>query len=280
MPLPEIDANVPCPLETPGRIAVIGGGPLGIEAALYGRFLGYDVVLLEAKQVGHAWLARGDEPLPMLPDRSHSPLAAQALAAQRAASPEPTAALPITCAGWVNEILLPLTQSDLLSGRVLTGHQVTRVEHVALEETLPAADSGLPSAQTNDPPKADDDQADDDDDPDEVPPDFAIFYTAESDDDAAEAEKSGLPNQAEAASAQPMIVESILVATTASQAIDWQCPLPAEYLFDVSAPSVGKTAVQADAEAQFFEGLKRIVGVYARLTERPDLDLYRPARLG
>jgi len=39
-------------LDPPGAIAVVGAGPLGIEAALYGRYLGYDVKLYEAKSVG------------------------------------------------------------------------------------------------------------------------------------------------------------------------------------------------------------------------------------
>ena len=30
-------------VESPASIAIIGAGPVGIEAALYGRFLGYDV---------------------------------------------------------------------------------------------------------------------------------------------------------------------------------------------------------------------------------------------
>ena len=34
-------------IDTPARIAVLGGGPMGIEAALYARYLGYDVDLYE-----------------------------------------------------------------------------------------------------------------------------------------------------------------------------------------------------------------------------------------
>lgn len=35
-------------VESPATIAVIGAGPVGIEAALYGRFLGYDVEIFDA----------------------------------------------------------------------------------------------------------------------------------------------------------------------------------------------------------------------------------------
>ena len=41
-------------LDPPGSIAVVGAGPLGIEAALYGRFLGYDVTLIEAVSVANS----------------------------------------------------------------------------------------------------------------------------------------------------------------------------------------------------------------------------------
>jgi thioredoxin reductase len=34
-------------VDSPARIAVLGAGPIGLEAALYGRFLGYDVDLYE-----------------------------------------------------------------------------------------------------------------------------------------------------------------------------------------------------------------------------------------
>jgi thioredoxin reductase len=34
-------------VDTPARIVILGGGPIGIEAALYGRFLGYEVEIYE-----------------------------------------------------------------------------------------------------------------------------------------------------------------------------------------------------------------------------------------
>ena len=36
-------------LDPPGTIVVVGAGALGIEAALYGRYLGYNVTLIEAQ---------------------------------------------------------------------------------------------------------------------------------------------------------------------------------------------------------------------------------------
>ena len=43
-------------VESPATIAVIGGGPVGIETALYARFLGYFVSIFESRRVGHRML--------------------------------------------------------------------------------------------------------------------------------------------------------------------------------------------------------------------------------
>src|SRR6266516_3622055 len=34
-------------IDTPARLAILGAGPIGLEAALYARFLGYEVVVYE-----------------------------------------------------------------------------------------------------------------------------------------------------------------------------------------------------------------------------------------
>ena len=40
-------------LDPPGSIAIVGAGTHGIEAGLYGRFLGYDVKILERGAIGN-----------------------------------------------------------------------------------------------------------------------------------------------------------------------------------------------------------------------------------
>ena len=103
-------------LDPPGTIVVIGTTPLGIEAALYGRCLGYDVVLIAGADVwsprsavteslwrigptfqddwfDQHWLGgqsideRIDDTMPMLPDRCLSSLALAAIQTQQNASP-------------------------------------------------------------------------------------------------------------------------------------------------------------------------------------------------
>lgn len=143
------DAPFQCPLDPPGVIAVIGGGIIGIETALYGRYLGYQVQVYHDGVVGQSMLDRGEQPLAMMPDRSFSPLAASALSAQVEDRPE---SLPTTCAGWAEGILRRLGQSDLLRGRVHEEHRVASIAQV---------------------PVADDEQEDDD----SIPPDFELTFS-------------------------------------------------------------------------------------------------------
>ena len=109
-PNPPHDLDDPATLDPPGKIAVVGAGPLGIEAALYGRFLGYDVTLIESETVGHSLTPQRDQPLPMLPNRCVSSLAISALQAQSPDAPPIT--LPTTVAQWIDELLVPLTTID------------------------------------------------------------------------------------------------------------------------------------------------------------------------
>lgn len=126
-------------LDPPGSIAVIGAGPLGVEAALYGRFLGYDVTIVEAVAVGASMRAQTPEPLPMLPDRCLSPLAMSALDAQ---SQQTSRVLPMTVGQWIDEALVPLTETDLLRGRLRMPARVTKITMVAVERDDSEEDEG------------------------------------------------------------------------------------------------------------------------------------------
>jgi hypothetical protein len=149
-----IESNHSCPLEPPGTIAVIGGGIVGVEAALYGRYLGYNVHVFQSGKIGQSMLDRGDEPLDMLPDRSFSPLAAAALSAQVENRPQ---SLPTTCRTWAQSILLELCQGDLLADNIHVDHRVVAIGQVPVEWD-------------------EEDAADPDFDPESIPADFQLMF--------------------------------------------------------------------------------------------------------
>jgi len=134
-------------LDPPGTIVVVGAGPLGIEAALYGRYLGYDVTLVEATEVGASLRAQGNAPLPMLPDRCLSSLAKSALNAQGRGLGGPAGTsnppLPMTYNQWIDLSLIPLCESDLLAGRLQVPVRIVRIATVPVaqeNEAEPGAD--------------------------------------------------------------------------------------------------------------------------------------------
>lgn len=148
-------------LDPPGTIAVVGAGPLGIEAALYGRFLGYDVTLIEAVQVANSLRDRMEQPLSISPDRCLSPLAVGALQSQH---PEFVAsAMPMKIGELVDQALLPLTETDLLRGRLKCPGRVTEIQ------TL---DVDVQEAE----------------DPEVVPPDFRLTLSTDASNESFDAE--------------------------------------------------------------------------------------------
>ena len=112
-------------MSAPLRVAVLGAGPIGLEAALRGRSLGHDVVVFERYEVGHAVRRWGHV-------RAFSPwalnrtaLGAQRLAEAGYAAPDP-AACP-TGAELVEHYLLPLSRDPLLTGRVRPRSRVVAI---------------------------------------------------------------------------------------------------------------------------------------------------------
>lgn len=132
-------------IDTPAKLAILGAGPIGLEAGLYARFLGYDVILFEqgrvcehVQQWGHARL------LAPFAQQS-SPLGLAALEAQdeHYQPPEPTALL--TGRQWIEQYLQPLADTDLLSEHIFTNTRVLGVGKEQVRKTdreadLPAGD--------------------------------------------------------------------------------------------------------------------------------------------
>ena len=106
------------------RIAIIGAGPIGLEAALYGATLGHEVQVYERGRVGENVLRWGHVSLFSPWAINHSSLGARALREAGKALP----ALDAYMSGkkYVETYLRPLARTPRLVGRVQEGVQVGR----------------------------------------------------------------------------------------------------------------------------------------------------------
>lgn len=101
-------------IDTPARLAILGAGPLGLEAALYARFLGYDVIVIEAGEIAEhvRWWGHLRMFAPF--GLCRSPLGLAALAAQDETYRPPADDELLTGREWRERYLLPLAATDLL----------------------------------------------------------------------------------------------------------------------------------------------------------------------
>jgi hypothetical protein len=274
-------------LDPPGRIAIIGAGPLGLEAALYGRFLGYDVTVLERGQVGQSLRELSDQPLPMLPSACLSPLAWSAISAQRGGSDTlPAASLPLTIGQWLAEGLLPLAATDLLRGRILTGHEVTAVDLVEVafaqerDEELAAdqapgdqADGGAEAGGTEEPAEYIDG---------EVPADFRLSVRVACADELAVGPQSDAGASADRDPSTIWDFEALILATGAADAasiVGLDHCRDSPYLFRLCGNVIEAADQRQSAEQCLRAGWRGIVQIFAQLSGRQGQDLYRPLRL-
>ncbi|RMF42425.1 MAG: NAD(P)/FAD-dependent oxidoreductase [Planctomycetota bacterium] len=100
-------------IDTPATIAIVGGGRAGIEAALYARFLGYDVWLFERGRPGRAWQHVSHVPMSGTWQEETSPLGRAALEAQGTPLEVELASRP-TYGEYVQRYLTPLAKTDLV----------------------------------------------------------------------------------------------------------------------------------------------------------------------
>jgi hypothetical protein len=122
------------------RIAILDAGPVGLEAALYGRYLGYSVTLLDEREVCAAF---GSETLLDAPFRHLcTPLGLAALDAQNQAYRHPAADQILTVRAWIAEYCLPLSKTDLLADTLRLGSHVVAIEFQADDETYQLASRG------------------------------------------------------------------------------------------------------------------------------------------
>jgi hypothetical protein len=241
----EDEARFEMTLDPPGKIVVVGAGALGLEAALYGRYLGYEVELFERGIIGESLRGAADSVLPMLPDRCLSPLAISALKAQDGGlvlPGDPT--FPQTIHQWIENGLLRIASTDLLAERIHLNCEVVSISHVLDGEQHENDDSEAAAE--------DEDSYVDG----EVPPDFRLLVRTETGDRSVETEA----------------VIFAIGETSRSSIEGLESLMDAPYLFEVGR------AAEGNDEARLHRGWHEIVMVYAGLGGRRSLDLYRPIR--
>ena len=240
--MPDMDAFTDATLDPPGKIAVIGAGPIGIEAALYGRFLGYDVTLFEAIEIGHSMREQLGQPFPIMPHEALSPLAIAAIEAQTGEKLPLT--LPMTYEQWIDHALVKLVNGDLLKDRLEMPTRITRIELSPVDIEDSADEEILPDEEIT---------------PGDIPPDFRLWTESQNDTTAS------------------FETESVIVATGSTCDIEFEFTRPLPYFFRLGEPP----AVASDeSTSQYVARCRReITNVFANLGGRAGLDLYRPRRV-
>lgn len=114
-------------IDTPAKIAVLGAGPIGLEAALYARYLGYEVVLIDRVGPAANVLAWGHVRMFSPFGMNCSPLGLAAIETQDAAYRAPAEDALLTGREWTEQYLLPLSQTDLLDGCLRMGETIVAI---------------------------------------------------------------------------------------------------------------------------------------------------------
>jgi hypothetical protein len=124
-------------IEAPATLGIIGGGLLGVEAALYGRMLGYDCFLLDAGRLAGSLRAWGDRPLAGSAADYISPLGRLALAAQFPERQLPDQHQRLLASDLLEQYLLPLAKTDLVRDQVLIQTEVLSVSRLSFQRREP-----------------------------------------------------------------------------------------------------------------------------------------------
>jgi hypothetical protein len=126
-------------IDTPATVAVIGGGPVGVEAALYARFLGYFVMLFDARRVGSRLVRWGEIPMQVPFGEATSSLGLAALEAQDVHHALPDADSIVPYRDFVEKYLTPVAKSDLLEECIHINSPVVSVSRAHFRKNHPPA---------------------------------------------------------------------------------------------------------------------------------------------
>jgi len=232
-------------MDTPATVAIIGGGPLGIEAALYARYLGYDVEVYEQAEIGSGQLERDrTQKLAGVFREYCSPLALQALEAQHGAANIPAFDAELTVEQWVQQYLRPLAATDLVAPHLKVHTRVLEVRPLTAAEieSLLAAET---TANEDDEKEAGDAEAGDD--WEEVACEPLLVRLEEGGEERRE------------------YADVVIVATGAADTL--ALPADARFLHRIGA--------RDGLAVSYGEGLTQIRELFAMLADRPTLNLYR-----
>jgi thioredoxin reductase len=120
-------------VETPARIAVLGAGPIGLETALYARYLGYEVDIYERGRVAENVLRWGHVRMFSPFGRNRSSLGLAALKAQDASWNPPADDALMSGRQLAEQYVIPLAATDLLAECI---HEQTEVVSVGRDGPL------------------------------------------------------------------------------------------------------------------------------------------------
>ncbi|MBT4692402.1 MAG: NAD(P)-binding domain-containing protein [Planctomycetaceae bacterium] len=114
-------------IDTPAHIIIIGAGPIGLETALYARYLGYQVTLIEKGQVcQHVLQWQHISMFSSFGDNS-STLGRAAIAGQSPNHPLDALDQLQTGTQWFKNYLEPLSHTDLIVNHIRTNTKVLSV---------------------------------------------------------------------------------------------------------------------------------------------------------
>ncbi len=114
-------------VESPATIAIIGAGHVGIEAAIYARFLGYDIMLFDTGRPARTAKRWHKRSLNRTVNELTTPLGWAALLAQDETLKKTDANVMWTGEDFESIYLTPLAKTDLLHDHVLFNTKVTTV---------------------------------------------------------------------------------------------------------------------------------------------------------
>jgi 2-polyprenyl-6-methoxyphenol hydroxylase-like FAD-dependent oxidoreductase len=126
-------------VESPASIAIIGAGPVGIEAALYARFLGYDVDIYDIGRPARAATRWNQRSIDVAVAECTTSLGHAALEAQNENYCRPDSGVIWTGQQFADEYLTPVAKTDLLHDFVHINSPIKEVSRYRSNlEQLPA----------------------------------------------------------------------------------------------------------------------------------------------